>query len=94
MVVQPSDMVDAIQELNRNGNKVESITDEDGHYIIKYLYDETYAEEMKERDYRRLIRMERSINKHPDLKRAVMAAMGHEDNMIGPALEKFETNGG
>lgn len=94
MIVMPSEMPDAIRKLAGNGNTVKSMVHEDGRYIIEYRYDEASVRENKEADYRRLIRMERSINKHPDLKRAVMAAMKHEDNMIGQALEKLKTNGG
>lgn len=84
-----------ISKLLREGSKVLDVTyDENGkQYLIKaQLVPESQRrnkEEAWKSDYERLKRMEKRINTYPDLRKAVRAAMEHDDRLIENYLNRF-----
>lgn len=86
---------DKISELLREGSKVLEVTYDENEksYMIKaQLVPESKRREKEEAwkiDYERLKRMEKRINIYPDLRKAVRAAMEHDDRLIENYLNRF-----
>ena len=86
---------DKIAKLLREGSKVLEVTydEHEKQYLVKSrLAAESQKREKEEAwksDYERLKRMEKRINVFPDLRKAVRAAMEHDDRSIGNYINRF-----
>ena len=87
--VWPQELPGVMRKMAECGYALERMWRENGRYVVEFEHDTVMAGTMREADYRRLQRMERSINKHPDLRRAVRAAMEHDDVRMGWELAKM-----
>jgi thiamine monophosphate kinase len=65
-----------------------SVKKEYGRYTIAYRSMAESEQDEILADYERLLRMEKRINTYPDLRRAVRAAMEHEDGLINIFLAR------
>lgn len=83
-----------VDKLLSEGSKILEITKSKDEFLVKCeastVSQRRIEQQIDMSDYERLKRMEKRINIYPDLRKAVRAAMEHEDNKIDLYLSRYE----
>lgn len=93
IIVKSWKLNNEVDKLLSEGSKVLEITKSKDEYLVKCeaspVSQKRIEQQMDMSDYERLKRMEKRINVYPDLRRAVRAAMEHDDRSIDDHLNRF-----